>query len=41
MRDKAGTANARSGLSEPKPPGLGMVSFSNFNLQMLQIVALC
>jgi hypothetical protein len=28
MRDKAGTANARSGLSEPKPPGLGMVSSS-------------
>jgi hypothetical protein len=25
---------------EPKPTGLGMVSLSNFNLQMLQIVAL-
>jgi hypothetical protein len=25
----------------PKPPGLGMVSFSKFNLPKLQIVALC
>jgi hypothetical protein len=38
MRDKAGTANARSGLPELKPPGLGMVSFSNFNLQLLQML---
>jgi hypothetical protein len=37
--DKCGTYSPLSGPSELKPQGLGMVSFSNFNLQMLQIVA--
>ena len=35
-----GPSGASRVLPEPKPPGLGMVSISNFNLQMLQIVAL-
>jgi len=41
MWDKAGTDSPQRELPEPKPPGLGMVSFSKFNVRMLLIVALC
>ena len=40
VRDRTGTYGPLFGPPEPKPQGLGMVSFSNFTLQMLQIVAL-
>jgi hypothetical protein len=34
-------SNRAARLQPPKAPGVGMVSFSQFNLQMLQIVADC
>jgi hypothetical protein len=39
--DRCRTNKQLSGLGDPKPTGLGMVSYSYFNLQMLQTVANC